>query len=75
MPSYESAIAIAIAIRRVSNVYQRPRPLSATDRVADFNCTSTEQTLWLRHYCKQAEASSSARVFVVTQEFAQAVVA
>jgi GNAT superfamily N-acetyltransferase len=51
----------------VSRAYRPPRLLEGPDRVDSFDCRSVEQTLWLRQHARQANASGTARVLVVTQ--------
>jgi GNAT superfamily N-acetyltransferase len=55
--------------------YFAPRPLAGSDDVESFQCRSSEQTSWLVRYAKQSVASNSTKVFVVTQEDDQQVVA
>ena len=46
--------------------YIAPRLLKPTDEVEAFECCSEEQTHWLRRHARQASASGTARVLVVT---------
>lgn len=55
--------------------YLRPRLLGPLDEVASFSCASDEQTSWCRRHARQAHASGSARVFVVTEPASDVVVA
>ena len=55
--------------------YLRPRLLEPDDAVDDFVCDSDEQTTWLRHHARQASATDTAKVFVVTTTDSPAVVA
>lgn len=47
--------------------YLSPRLLGAENNVQTFECRSAEQTQWLRRHARQASASNSARVLVVTE--------
>ena len=49
-------------------IYVRPQALDRHHNVAEFECRSDEQTTWLRKYARQADASGTTRVFVVTPE-------
>ncbi len=51
----------------MSSQYRLPRVIEASDSVDNFECRSPEQTLWLRHHARQANASGTAKVLVVTQ--------
>ncbi len=55
--------------------YRPPRLITAKDGVEDFSCRSSEQTQWLRRHAKQSASTGTTRVFVVTQEDSNAVVA
>jgi GNAT superfamily N-acetyltransferase len=55
--------------------YRAPRPLSADDIVDGFECRSSEQTSWLTRHAKQSAAAGSTKVFVVTEDDRQHVVA
>ena len=55
--------------------YRQPRLLAAGDNLNDFECRSVEQTEWLRHHGRQAHASGTAKVLVVTQPLSDDVVA
>jgi hypothetical protein len=55
--------------------YRRPRTLSAGDAVEQFQCRSAEQSAWLRHYARQANATGTGRVHVVTEVGSDPVVA
>lgn len=55
--------------------YLRPRLLEPADAIDDFVCDSDEQTAWLRHHARQANAGGSAKVLVVTTTDSPAVVA
>lgn len=46
--------------------YLSPRMLGSDDVLEDFECRSVEQTEWLRRHARQANASGTARVLVVT---------
>lgn len=47
--------------------YTQPRVLHQTeDQLAQFECTSSEQTTWLRRHAVQASQTGTAKVFVVT---------
>lgn len=45
--------------------YQAPRLLGNDDSLGQFQCRSEEQTLWLRHHARQANAAGTSRVRVV----------
>lgn len=47
--------------------YLPPERITRRHEVADFLCSSEEQTIWLRDYAHQADAAGTSRVFVVTQ--------
>ena len=47
--------------------YLSPRLLGTKHDVESFECRSAEQTQWLRRHARQASASNSARVLVVTE--------
>jgi GNAT superfamily N-acetyltransferase len=47
--------------------YLRPRLLEAGDVLDDFECSSAEQTLWLHRHARQANATGTAKVLVVTE--------
>jgi GNAT superfamily N-acetyltransferase len=51
----------------VTDRYRSPRLLAPDDEVDSFACRSPEQTDWLRHHARQAHASGTARVLVVTE--------
>ncbi len=55
--------------------YLSPRPLEAEDVVDRFTCASDEQTAWLRHHGRQAHATNTAKVLVVTEPNSRDVVA
>ncbi|MFA7248102.1 MAG: GNAT family N-acetyltransferase [Dehalococcoidia bacterium] len=57
------------------SLYHPPRPLDPGDEVDRFECRSAEQTDWLRHYARQAHASGTAKVLVVTEADSAEVVA
>lgn len=46
--------------------YQAPRLLGYDDGLDQFQCRSEEQTLWLRHHARQANAAGTSRVRIVT---------
>lgn len=46
--------------------YRQPRLIEADDDVDGFQCRSDEQTQWLRHYARQANATGTSKVRVVT---------
>ena len=46
--------------------YRSPRLIAASDDVDGFECRSGEQTQWLRHHSRQANASGTSKVLVVT---------
>lgn len=55
--------------------YLRPRLLQPDDVIDEFVCDSEEQTAWLRHHARQANATGSAKVLVVTTTGSSSVVA
>jgi len=59
----------------VSVRYLAPRLLADGDDPGVFECRSVEQTRWLRRHARQAAASGTARVLVVTQPGSPVVVA
>lgn len=55
--------------------YRPPRLLETGDIVDSFECRSAEQTDWLRHHARQAQAAGTAKVLVVTPDTSDLVVA
>ena len=55
--------------------YRSPVLLEARHQLDDFRCASEEQTSWLQRHARQSAASSSTRVFVVTEGGSDRVVA
>ena len=55
--------------------YRRPEPLRDDHALDEFECRSSEQTLWLRRYARQSAAVGTTRVFVVTEVGSPEVVA
>lgn len=55
--------------------YQRPEPLGKQHRLDAFECGEPALDEWLRRHARAAQASDSARVFVVTLEDRETVVA
>jgi predicted N-acetyltransferase YhbS len=55
--------------------YRSPRPIDAADAVDEFACESGEQTAWLIRHAKQSAAANITKVFVVTEEGSDVVVA
>lgn len=51
----------------MSDRYLAPRLLRASDRLEAFECRSPEQTRWLHDHARQADATGTTRVLVVTQ--------
>ena len=47
--------------------FRPPRILAPADDVGSFSCRSDEQTEWLRRHARQANATGTAKVFVVTE--------
>lgn len=47
--------------------YSAPRLLEDSDDVDRFRCRSEEQTLWLRHHARQANAVGTSRIHIVGQ--------
>jgi GNAT superfamily N-acetyltransferase len=58
----------------VTGRYGSPRILEPGDSVDAFECRSEEQTQWLRHHARLANASGTAKVLVVIQPGSAAVV-
>lgn len=48
--------------------YRRPEPLSRHHEVDDFDCGEPALDEWLKQHARAANASESARVFVVTSD-------
>lgn len=46
--------------------YRPPEPLDAGHRLDDFSCEEPALNDWLRRYARTAQASGSARIYVVT---------
>lgn len=44
--------------------FRRPEPIRADHEIAEFDCGSAAQTIWLREYAVQAHRAGSSRVFV-----------
>jgi len=59
----------------VTRRYLSPRLLGPGHVLDGFECRSVEQSEWLRHHARQANASGTARVHVVTEEATSTVVA
>ncbi|HSL58267.1 MAG TPA: hypothetical protein VK866_10540, partial [Acidimicrobiales bacterium] len=55
--------------------YRSPRPLERSHRLESFTCASAEQTEWLRRHARQSHGAGSTKVFVVTADGADEVVA
>jgi GNAT superfamily N-acetyltransferase len=49
------------------NRYHPPRLLEPDHEVDRFECRSAEQTDWLRHHARQAHATGTTKVLVVTE--------
>ncbi|MCP4957924.1 MAG: GNAT family N-acetyltransferase [Actinomycetia bacterium] len=47
--------------------YLRPRLLETNDALDTFECGSAEQTAWLQRHARQANATGTAKVLVVTE--------
>jgi GNAT superfamily N-acetyltransferase len=54
--------------------YRRPEPLGKEHRLDDFQCGEPALDEWLKRHARAAQASGSARVFVVTVEDDETVV-
>ena len=54
--------------------YRRPEPLGKQHRVDEFECGEPALDEWLKRHARAAQASDSARVFVVTNEDGETVV-
>jgi len=59
----------------VTGRYRSPRLIEASDDVDGFQCRSDEQTQWLRYHARQANASGTSKVLVVTPTGSTEVVA
>lgn len=59
----------------MSGKYRQPEPLRDDHVVDGFECSSSEQTAWLRRYARQSAAAGTTRVFVVTEAGSGVVVA
>jgi len=59
----------------VTDQYRPPRLIEPGDDVDGFQCRSDEQTRWLRHHARQANAAGTSKVLVVTQPDSVEVVA
>lgn len=55
--------------------YNQPVLLEGEHILDQFTCASDEQTTWLRRYARQSDSSGTTRVFVVTEQDSDAVVA
>ena len=51
----------------MSPAYRHPRLLDTTHALDHFECRSLEQTTWLRDHARQAHATGTAKVLVVTE--------
>ena len=59
----------------MTSPYQPPRLITSTDGVDNFTCRSSEQTQWLPRHAKQSASTGTTRVFVVTQQDTNVVIA
>jgi hypothetical protein len=59
----------------MSGRYRPPELLAGQHDLPGFECRSREQTDWLRRHARQSAATGTTRVFVVTGQDGQAVVA
>jgi hypothetical protein len=59
----------------VSTRYEPPELLSPSHDLSQFHCRSSEQTDWLHRHALQSTSSGTTRVFVVTQQSGNSVVA
>lgn len=59
----------------MSGGYRSPALLAGQHDVSGFECRSREQTEWLRRHARQPAAPGTTRVFVVTSQDADVVVA
>ena len=50
----------------MTSQYRPPRLLQAGDNIDAFACRSEDQTQWLHHHARQANATGTSRVLVVT---------
>lgn len=59
----------------MSGPYRPPEPLAERHQLSGFTCNSSERTEWLRRYARQSAATGTTRVFVVTEQDGDDVVA
>jgi GNAT superfamily N-acetyltransferase len=59
----------------VTSRYLPLRLLESTDEVEGFECSSDEQTQWMRRHARQASSAGTSRVLVVTEPGQSAVLA
>jgi GNAT superfamily N-acetyltransferase len=59
----------------VTQGYRPPRILEPSDHLDAFECRSDEQTQWLQRHARQAHATGTSRVLVVTPTVSDEVVA
>lgn len=59
----------------MTSQYRPPRLITSIDGIENFSCRSSEQTQWLRRHAKQSTFTGTTRVFVVTPQDGDAVVA
>jgi hypothetical protein len=67
------AVPPSLAVRRVS--YRAPEPLGPAHLIDEFECSSSEQTEWLRRFARQSASMGTTKVFVVTEAGSDRVVA
>ncbi|HEY5266118.1 MAG TPA: GNAT family N-acetyltransferase [Acidimicrobiales bacterium] len=59
----------------MTSQYRPPRLITAADDVEKFSCRSSEQMQWLHRHAKQSASTGTTRVFVVTQQDGDVIVA
>lgn len=59
----------------MTHQYRSPRLIEAADDIDGFQCRSDERSQWLRHHARQANASGTSSVRVVTEPHRVEVVA
>jgi len=55
--------------------YRAPEPLGPAHLLDEFECSSSEQTDWLRRFARQSSSMGTTKVFVVTETGSDRVVA
>jgi hypothetical protein len=55
--------------------YRAPGPLGPAHLIDEFECSSSEQTEWLRRFARQSASMGTTKIFVVTEAGSDRVVA